>query len=186
VLAQVGSDDQVIVTFTRLARFVTPVNSFVEFFTSSAGGQCGYYAKVNNYTPYHIVAVSFRSLNSITDMRAMSQDTGVRLMGVDSVNAPILRPDENGNLHSGGANYSVTGTVNGRFRDCEAAVRDFVSNFTDYTFVTKCTMDGVSEGQCLSFVPVYVARDFIDQAIAVDNSSMWINTRNNNPLTIRW
>jgi hypothetical protein len=180
VLAQASSNNAVTITITRMVRFITPVNPIIELFTSTAGGTCNYYGTVDNHTPYHIINIAFRFMYSITDMRAMSHDADDHPMGYFTINAPMLRPDEDGNVHSGDQNYKITGTINGSYANCEAAARSFSDNLANDTFVTKCTMDGVTEGECLSFVHVSLADDFIDSAISVDKSNTWQNTNNNN------
>lgn len=148
VLAQAGSDNAVTITITRMVRFITPVNPIIELFTSSAGGRCNYYAAVDNHTPYHIINIDFRYMNSITDIRAMSHDLNDRPMGYFTINAPMLRPDEDGDVHSGDQNYKITGTINGSFSNCEAAARALSDNL----YLCYETYHGWCNRRSMSFI----------------------------------
>jgi hypothetical protein len=163
------------ITITDVVRYIRPASTIRNILNPTGWrGACYYIGTVKNFTPYHINSVKFRSLLTISDMRANSQYNDRQFIGLDTINAPNLTQSDDGRISINNETYKITGLSKGDYDNCEDAVRAFVAKRDSRTYVSKCDMDGITEGECLSRVHVYLPDDFINQAINSDNGNAWV------------
>jgi hypothetical protein len=173
------------ITVTRVAREIRPENPITSLFDHSTWhGACVLYATIENDTSYHITEVAFRFFDPIINMRARSHYLREQRLGQVSILAPTLRRTDNGNIQSGEYRYAITGVNNSDFVNCSDFGIKFVDNPGKYGYVTKCQMDVITEGDCLTLVHIHFSKEFWSQARDTDFGKQWINVDDNKTMEI--